>query len=188
MNVTMQMLLLLRCWQQRAQMMLMTIFRTRPIDPRHRACSCSSMRRLALLICITHVVQYKFHFALFMWVCFICAFVSRGGVAELSTALHYDALVALSFVKCAFGRGGLRARVPAHGAGRGGRICAGDIGICVVFARRLRVGPRGHPSNARPKSNARVQSASCKPVVSSGVLRLDGPLPPLHPRSVAVKR
>ena len=127
MNVTMQMLLLLRCWQQRAQMMLTTIFRTRPIDPRHRACSCSSMRRLALLICITHVVQYKFHFALFMWVCFICAFVSRGGVAELSTALHYDTLVALSFVQCVFGRGGLCARVPAHGAGRGGRICAGDI-------------------------------------------------------------
>ena len=104
MNVTMQMLLLLPWWQQRAQMMLTTIFRTRPIDPQHLACSGSSTRRLALVICITHVVQYKFHFALLMWV-FFCVFVSRDGVAELSAALHYGTLVALSCVKCVFGRG-----------------------------------------------------------------------------------
>ena len=77
MNVTMQMLLLLPWWQQRAQMMLMTIFRTRPIDPRHLACSGSSTRRLALVICITHVVQYKFHFALLMWVFFLRVCLAR---------------------------------------------------------------------------------------------------------------
>ena len=81
----------------------------------------------------------------------------------------------------------LHARVPAHGAGRGGRVCAGDVGMCVRLERRLRAGPRGHPNNTRPKSNACVQSASCKPVVSSGVLPRAGPLPPPHRRS-AVRR
>ena len=104
MNVTMQMLLLLPWWQQRAQMMLMTIFWTRPIDPRHLACSGSGTRRLALVICSSHVVQDKFSFCI-THVGVFCVFVSRDGVAELSTALHYGTLVALGCVKCVFGRG-----------------------------------------------------------------------------------
>ena len=53
--------------------------------PAQREAGCAraqgSTRRPALVICITHVVQYKFHFALLMWV-FVFACLSREMVSR----------------------------------------------------------------------------------------------------------